>query len=175
MRVSMPKESNGLFSNDINGHAPEIVNAGMQFSRETYKHTRLTLREFEGARARTADINGCLLCLNWRSDRDASAYLGGAENVATRGGPAPDEQFYAEVCSWRTSTLYSDRERLAIEYAERLGLDPKGIASDDEFWSRAKVVFDDAEIVDLSYCIACWMGLGRVMHALGLDGACALS
>ena len=30
----------------------------------------------------------------------------------------------------------------------------------------------DAEITDLTYCIACWMGMGRVAHVLGLDQNC---
>jgi hypothetical protein len=36
-----------------------------------------------------------------------------------------------------------------------------------------KAAFSDEEIVDLSYCIAGWMGLGRVGHALGTDRVCA--
>ena len=52
--------------------------------------------------------------------------------------------------------------------------EPKAIAADEDFWERAHAVFTDAEIVDLAYCIACWMGLGRMTHVLGLDGLCSL-
>ncbi|MXO74752.1 hypothetical protein GRI40_05895 [Altererythrobacter aerius] len=55
-----------------------------------------------------------------------------------------------------------------------MGRDPKGIAGDEEFWSEFKSAFADTEIVDLSYCIAGWMGLGRVAHVLGVDAACAI-
>ncbi len=37
-----------------------------------------------------------------------------------------------------------------------------------------KSAFSDDEIVDLSYCIAGWMGMGRVTHALGFDAVCAV-
>ena len=67
----------------------------------------------------------------------------------------------------RTSPLYSARERIAIEYAEGMGTDPQGIAQDEDFWRRCKAAFSDREIVDLSFCIACWMGLGRIGHVLG--------
>lgn len=159
-------------------YARDLVSSAFAFSKATYEHTVLSLREFEAARARTAQINGCLLCQTWRSDRDTVAYLeslGGADSsVATRGGPAPDEDFYDAIAEWQTSPLFSERERVAIEYAEGLGLDPHGIAEDEAFWKRAREAFSNEEIVDLSYCIACWMGLGRVAHALGIDGVCQI-
>jgi alkylhydroperoxidase family enzyme len=159
-------------------YARDIVAAAFAWSKATYEHSVLSLREFEAARARTAQINGCLLCQTWRSDRDTVAYLeslGGAGNsVATRGDPAPGEDFYDAIADWRGSPLFSERERVAIEYAEGLGLDPHGIAEDEDFWTRAKAVYSDEELVDLSYCIACWMGLGRVAHALGIDGVCQI-
>src|SRR3546814_13621170 len=103
-------------------HAKDIVAAAFAFSKATYEHSLLSLREFEAARARTAQINGCLLCQNWRSDRDTVAYLeslgGAGESIATRGGAAPDEAFYDAVADWRQSALFSERERIAVEYAE---------------------------------------------------------
>ena len=35
-------------------------------------------------------------------------------------------------------------------------------------------VFSDAEITDLTYCIAGWMGMGRAAHVLGLDQNCEI-
>jgi alkylhydroperoxidase family enzyme len=152
----------------------------MHFSKVTYQNSRLSLREFEAARRRTAEINGCQVCIAWRSARDIPYLLrlAGAqssESVATRATEvAPGDEFYQAVADWRTSPIFSPREKTAIEYAERLGTDPQGVARDEAFWARAKKLFSDDEIVDLSYCIACWMGLGRVTHALGLDGVCPM-
>ena len=33
---------------------------------------------------------------------------------------------------------------------------------------------DDGEITDLTYSAATWIATGRVVHALGLDGPCAI-
>ena len=156
-------------------YAPEITSAARAFSLATYQRSKLSLREFEGARARTAQINGCRRCQAWRSARDLPDYFAAFgqtpdATVASR-GPAPDEAYYAAVADWATSPIYSPREKVAIEYAERMGTDPQGLSADDAFWVRAKAVFSDEEIVDLSYCIACWMGLGRVSHVLGVDGS----
>lgn len=154
-------------------YAPKIVAAGMAFSKAGYQHSTLSLREFEGARARTAEINGCQICQNFRAERDLAGYFtafgGKVEESVAAHGLAPNEAFYRNVSNWRDFPHFSERERLAIGYAEGLGLDPQGIASDEVFWKRIKAVFSDAEIVDLSYCIACWMGLGRIGHALGMD------
>jgi alkylhydroperoxidase family enzyme len=159
-------------------YAPNLVAAGMAFSRATYEHSVLSLRVFEASRTRVAQINGCQLCQNWRSARDTAAYVealgGSVDTVASRDHSPPDEAFYEGIGHWRTSSLFTPRERVAIEYAERLCLDPQGLAKDDLFWKSANAVFSDREIVDLSYCIACWMGLGRVAHVLGIDNACQI-
>ncbi len=178
MRIDIPLEHQANpFAYLAEHFAPQIVAAGMQFSKASYQHSKLTLREFEGARARTAEINGCEYCRSFRAERDLPGFftaLGGSvtDSVAMR-GTAPDEAYYRNVAQWRDFPGYSERERVAIEYAEGLGLDPQRIAADDLFWKRMKAAFSDEEIVDLSYCIACWMGLGRVGHALGTDRVCA--
>jgi alkylhydroperoxidase family enzyme len=178
MRIEVPPEHHADPFGYLAQHfAPQIVAAGMAFSKAGYQHSKLTLREFEAARARTAEINGCQICRNFRAERDLPGYFaafGGnlANSVAGR-GPAPDEALYRNVSNWREFPDFSERERLAIEYAEGLGLEPKRIAVDDIFWKRMKAAFSDEEIVDLSYCIAGWMGLGRVGHALGTDRVCA--
>jgi alkylhydroperoxidase family enzyme len=178
MRIDLPEEHHDQPIAHLAEHyAPEIVTAGAVFATAVYQHSKLSLRELEGARYRTAQINGCNICLNFRGERDFPGLfeaVGGdlGSSVHAR-GPAPDEDFYGNVANWRHYPDFSERERLVIRYAEGLGLAPDQIAHDEEFWARAKAAFSDDEIVDLSYSIAAWMGLGRVMHALGLDAVCA--
>jgi alkylhydroperoxidase family enzyme len=160
-------------------YASDIVRAGMNFSAVTYEKSKLSLREFEAARLRTAQINGCQICQSRRSARDLPSYFerfgGSLEDSIASNGEVPDEGYYAAVNDgWRESEIFSRRERLSIEYAERLGTDPIKVAYDEEFWAQMKREFSDEEIVDLSYCVAAWMGLGRVTHALGLDSVCAV-
>jgi alkylhydroperoxidase family enzyme len=174
MRVEIPEDQQITPLAHLAEHySPEIVRAGMGFSATTYERSKLSLREFEGARLKTAIINGCQLCQNFRAQRDLGAPAPGALSVK-KNGPAPDEAFYQAVYEYQTSPLLSDRERLAIEFAEGMGERPQELATNEGFWLRFKAAFSDDEIVDLSYCVACWMGLGRVAHVLGLDGICAL-
>lgn len=153
--------------------APEIMSAASAFSTAVYKHSTLSLREFEGARARTAQINGCIICQNFRAARDLGGmFAGTSRGTVADNGPAPDEGFYEQVAEWRSAAAFSGRERLAIEFAERFGTEPQSLAGDEAFWQKARDAFTDAEIVDLAHSVAAWTGLGRVAHVLGFDEVC---
>lgn len=136
---------------------PGIGPAAADFSQAVYDHSTLGLREFEAARLRVAQINGCLFCQDWRTERD---------------GEKVEDGFDAAVADWRTTGAFDDRTRLAAEYAERYCLDHHGL--DDEFWSRMTASYDQREIVELSMCIGSWLAFGRLNHVLGLDAQCQL-
>jgi alkylhydroperoxidase family enzyme len=136
---------------------PHIGVAASRFSMSVYEHTTLGLREFEAARLRIAQVNGCLLCQDWRTERD---------------GVTVEDTFPAAVEDWRTSRDLDDRARLAAEYAERYALDHHGL--DDAFWTRMKAHDSDREIVELSMCLGSWLAFGRLNRVLGLDAECVL-
>jgi alkylhydroperoxidase family enzyme len=150
-----------------------------QLSAAVYQETTLTYREAEGARILIAHKNGCLMCQGYRIADHLPAALqkmGSAEtpNAGESRGEAPSEAFYKAIATdWRASKLLSARERLAVEYAERISLEPVPLPYDDAFWDRMHAHFDAGEIADLTYSITTWIATGRVVHALGLDGACA--
>lgn len=157
-------------------YQPEMAAAAGNMSMTVYQHSKLSLREAEAARFQTALINGCNACTNYRLARDLPgtvqmALPGEAANVGAERGPAPDETMYMAVESGDLSSL-SEREKLAVEYAARIGTDPKGIPYDDALWQRMHAVFDDTEIVDLTYSITTWIAAGRFLHVLGLDNFC---
>ncbi|MGW7208530.1 carboxymuconolactone decarboxylase family protein [Streptomyces sp. NPDC054837] len=136
---------------------PGIGPAASAFSLAVYEYTTLGLREFEAARLRVAQINGCLFCLDWRTER---------------GGEKVEEGFLDAVTQWRTTGAFDERTRLAAEYAERYALDHHGL--DGDFWARFTAHYSQAEIVELSMCIGSWLAFGRLNHVLGLDTACTL-
>ncbi|MEU6585392.1 carboxymuconolactone decarboxylase family protein [Nocardia sp. NPDC046763] len=136
---------------------PGIGVAASNFSLAVYSHSTLGLREFEAARLRIAQINGCLFCLDWRTDRN---------------GEKVEESFADDVTEWRTTESFDDRTRMAAEYAERYALDHHNL--DDEFFARMKTLYSDAEIVELSMCLGSWLAFGRLNHVLGLDAVCVL-
>ncbi len=136
---------------------PGIGPAAAAFSLSVYEHTTLGLREFEAARLRIAQINGCLFCLDWRTDRN---------------GEKVEEEFADAVTHWRTTEAFDERTRLAAEYAERYALDHHGL--DEEFWGRMTACYDQREIVELSMCLGSWLAFGRLNHVLGLDAVCVI-
>ncbi|MGB0099120.1 MAG: carboxymuconolactone decarboxylase family protein [Nocardioides sp.] len=136
---------------------PGIGIAASSFSMAVYEHATLGLREFEAARLRIAQINGCLLCQDWRTERD---------------GVRVEDDFADAVSQWRTTRAFDDRTRLAAEYAERYALDHRGL--DAGFWTRMKAQYTDREIVELSMCLGSWLAFGRLNQVLGLDTACEL-
>ena len=177
VRIQIPEgEAHDPYGYASGAHAREIMAAGGTFSKAVYEHSILSLREFEGARARTAQINGCRVCQQFRAARDVGALFAATGirpgRTVADNGPAPDEAFYAAVSAWRTSFVFSPRERTAIEFAERFAEAPQALAADEEFWERAHDLFSDTELVDLAHSVAAWIGLGRVAHILGFDSVC---
>jgi alkylhydroperoxidase family enzyme len=138
---------------------PRIGVPAAKFSAAVYEHTTLTLREFEAARIRIAQVNHCLFCLDWRTERE---------------GERVDEALYTDVADWRASDDLSERERLAAEYAERFAADHLSLDDDEAFWAAMKAGYSDEEIIELSMCIGSWIAFGRLNHVLGIDAACQL-
>jgi len=122
------------------------------------KGLELPWRVREAARMRIAQINGCNICMAWR--------------VPALAKHGVDEELYAHVDD-PASGDYSAQERLAIEYAEKFALDHLSI--DDAFFDRLHAHFSDADILDLTICIADFMGFGRLTQVLQLDVSCEVS
>ena len=70
-RISIPQEHEAdPFGYAARTHAVPIMAASSAFAAAVYRESALPLREFEGARMRTAQINGCMVCKDLRADRD---------------------------------------------------------------------------------------------------------
>ena len=80
------------------------------------------------------------------------------------------EELYAHVAEYRSWPGYTDRERLAVEFAERFVVDHTNM--DDEFFVRLRGCFADDEIVDLGLCVAIFLGLGRFLRVLDISEPC---
>jgi len=138
---------------------PEMGIGAGTLSHAVYEQSILPVRERELARMRIAQINDCAICQQWRKT------AGTAE--------AMTEDDFANVGDYRTYPGYSERERLAVEYAERFSLDHTNL--DDDFFARLHAVYSDAEILDLTVCIGAWLALGRTMNVLGIDESCRIA
>lgn len=123
-----------------------------------YTQSVLPPEERELARMRIAQINDCVACSDFR-----------APSVLEAGLPA---ELYDHVADYASYPGYSDRQRLAIEYADRFATDHASL--DDGFFARLRAAFSDAEILDLTLCVAVFLGLGRTLAVLGVDQSCAI-
>ena len=63
----------------------------------------------------------------------------------------PDEKIEA-VTDYATSPLYSEDERIALEYADSMTVTGREVS--EEFFSRLREFYDDDQIVELTAIIA---------------------
>jgi alkylhydroperoxidase family enzyme len=73
----------------------------------------------------------------------------------------------AEVTRWRDSGLFSDAERAALEYAERMTM--TGERVDDALFARLKEHYSEAQIVELTAAIAFENFRSKFNPALGVE------
>src|SRR5262249_23930666 len=97
---------------------PEMARMVDRMITTAYQRPNLPAAEREPARMRIAQLNACSACATFR-----------APSVIEAG---TTEAIYEHVEQWRTWPGYTDRQRLAIEYAERFAVDHRAI--DDELF-----------------------------------------
>jgi AhpD family alkylhydroperoxidase len=135
---------------------PQLGGMVERMIKGAYQQSILPVAEREVARMRIAQLNDCVACSDFRAPSVREA------------GVAPE--LYDHVADYRTYPGYTDRQRLAIEYAERFATAPEEI--DDAFFAHLRSCFADAEILDLTLCLAVYLGLGRTLAVLGVDQSC---
>jgi alkylhydroperoxidase family enzyme len=80
----------------------------------------------------------------------------------------------AAVANWRDSGLFSESERLALEYAERMTI--TGQSVDDALFARLKKHYREAQIVELTAAVAFENFRSKFNPPLGIEaqGFCPL-
>lgn len=96
---------------------------------------------------RASQINGCAFCLDMHS-KDARA-------------AGETEQRLHLLPAWRETTLYSEREQVALAWAEELTELAHGAVS-DALYERARQVFDEDALVDLTLLVVAINGWNRI-------------
>jgi len=137
---------------------PQMAGMVDRMINTAYQRSELPAAEREMARMRIAQLNACDACATFRAPSVVAAGV--------------SEELYGHLDEWRTFGGYTERQRLAIEYAERFATDHRGL--DDAFFARVRAEFADDEILDLTLCCAVFLGLGRTLEVLGISDACAL-
>ena len=88
---------------------------------------------------RASQINGCAYCLDMHS-KDARA-------------AGETEQRLYVLPAWRETTLFSERERIALAWTEELTELASPEAVSDALYEKARQHFDEAALVDLTLLI----------------------
>ena len=140
---------------------PQLGGMVERMIRGAYQQSILPADERELARMRIAQINDCVACSDFR-----------AQSVRDAGPKAPAPELYDNVAAYASYPGYTPRQRLAIEFAERFALEHTSM--DDAFFERLRELFSDEEILDLTLCVAVFLGLGRSLTVLGVDQSCAI-
>ena len=121
--------------------------------RTVYGSSILPAAEREAARMKIAQLNACNACSTFRAPSMREAGV--------------EEELYSHLDDYASYEGYTERQRLAIEYAARFATDHSSI--DDELFARLHTAFTDAEILDLTMCVAAYLGLGRALAVLGIE------
>jgi AhpD family alkylhydroperoxidase len=119
----------------------------------------LDWRLHELVRMRIAQINGCTVCLAWRTPE------------AIEAGVA--DELLGAVATWRQGADFTAAERVALEFTELFCGDSVSIS--DDLMARLAEHFEPGEIVELALVIGKYLSQGRFMQVLGLDqDSCAV-
>ena len=137
---------------------PEMGSMVETMVRTVYGSSILPAAEREAARMRIAQLNACNACATFRAPSVTAAGV--------------DDELYRHLDDYESYGGYTERQRLAIEYAGRFAIDHAAI--DDDLFARLRAAFSDAEVLDLTMCIAAFLGLGRALAVLGIDEHTAL-
>lgn len=104
----------------------------------------------ELVKIRASQLNGCAYCLDMHT-KDARA-------------AGETEQRLYVVAAWREAPFYTERERVALEWAEALTvLGRDGVS--DALYDRARRVFSELELANLTMAIIAINGWNRLSIA----------
>ncbi len=103
------------------------------------KESSLDAKLIDIVQLRASQLNHCSFCVDMHS-KEAKIH-----------GERELRLYHIPV--WRESNLFTEKERVALEFTEALThLENKGI--DDDLYARVREHFGDQELVDLTYVVA---------------------
>lgn len=145
-------EGRDIALNSVMAHHPKFFEDYFNFFYPAHEHGVLETRIKEIARLEIARLNNCQACLNAR--------------YATAQEQGLDEERIAQLDLPEAKRNLDERERLAVEFADRLAYDHQRI--DQHFVDQLMVVFTPAEILELGMMIGQYIGFGRLLVAMGI-------
>jgi len=139
--------------NGVLAHVPELLRRYFEFYYPAHEQGTLETRVKELARLRIASLNACQTC--------------GMARYASAQRQGLTEEDIAQVDRAPEDRELSERERLAVAFAEHMAIDHRAI--DDAFIARLRKHFTDPQVVELGMMIGQYIGFGRLLVALGIE------
>jgi len=140
---------------EIFAHVPVLLRGYTKLEQATAKAHRVDKRLRALAELKAATLTQCEFCIDMGSQ------------ISRRWGLS-DEELLA-LPSYRTSPLFSDLDKLVLDYAVGMSSTPVNVP--DALFARLREHFDDARIVELTHMIALENFRGRFNLALGVGAA----
>lgn len=141
---------------EVFAHDPPLLQAYGRLEQASARLHRLPTRLTDLAELKAATVIQCEFCIDLGSQ------------IARRRSGVSDAHLLA-LPRHRTSLLFSDLEKLVMDYAAGMSQTP--LAVPDELFARLCQHFDNAQIVELTYLIALENLRGRFNLALGIGSA----
>jgi 4-carboxymuconolactone decarboxylase len=140
---------------EMYAHLPGLLRAYGSLEQATARLHRLDERLKYLAELKAATLTNCEYCIDLGSQ------------VARRSGLS--DQHLLVLPSYRTSALFTDLEKLVLDYAVAMSRTPVEVS--DALFARLRERFDDAQLVELTHVIALENMRGRFNLALGVGAA----
>jgi AhpD family alkylhydroperoxidase len=140
---------------ELYAHVPGLLRAYGRLEQATAKLHRLSRRIRALAELKAATLTHCEYCIDLGSQ------------ISRRWGLS-DEELLA-LPSYRTSALFSDLDKLVLDYA--VGMSRTPVEVSDALFAGLRKHFDEAQLVELTHLIALENLRGRFNLALGVGAA----
>lgn len=140
-------------------HRPDIVRSFVQFYAPLQTQGLLSRKLLELVRLAIAQINQCKNCLE-------SRYQDAIDEGLT-------EELISALPNVESSPLFSEREKKAIRYGQKMAANHFEVGDDD--FVRLHRHFSEQELVELCMNVAQFVGIGRLFAVLdATNTACAI-
>ena len=140
---------------ELLAHAPELLRGALAHQQAAAEANRIPARLKHLAALKAATLTNCEYCIDL------------ASQISRRAGLS-DEVLLA-LPLYRTSPLFTELEKLVLDYAVAVTRTPVGVS--DELFARLREHFDPAQLVELTHAIALENLYGRFNHALAIGSA----
>src|ERR671936_1860090 len=87
-----------------------------------------------------------------------------AQRSVRSGQQAVGEDKLSQIGNYKTSPLFTEREKAALDYADAITWDPT--SADDALWARLHEHFSEPELVEIGYAVGVFAGGQRWIHTL---------